>query len=97
MNYIYKLSFNFQYTQKEIEWYGLTYKEAILKLKDEMKANNVIEPLKIEFRKNIIDHLKATSEANQQIEEEKRFVELLIRKQNRFIIILESINLSSIS
>ncbi|XP_043477979.1 39S ribosomal protein L28, mitochondrial [Leptopilina heterotoma] len=72
------------YTEKEIEWYGLTYKEASLKLKAEMEANNVIEPLKIGFRKNVIDQLKATTEANEELEEEKSLL-TKIKELNPFI------------
>lgn len=47
-----------QYTPEEIDWYGLTYKEAINKLHAQIKAENPIVPLKIEFRNKLIEQLK---------------------------------------
>lgn len=46
----------FQYTREEIEWYGLTYKEACnkwLKLKETEP-----QPLKIQYRSELIAKLK---------------------------------------
>lgn len=46
----------FQYTRKEIEWYGLTYSEA---LKKWLKLNKTTpQPLKIQYRSQLIAKLK---------------------------------------
>lgn len=47
-----------QYTSEDIEWYGLTFNEAISKLKEQIKAENAIIPLKIEFRRQLIEQLR---------------------------------------
>ncbi|XP_031847703.1 mitochondrial ribosomal protein L28 [Nomia melanderi] len=49
------------YTRDEIEWYGLTYKEACLKwikLKDEQ---NPVQPLKLQYRAELIASLQEES------------------------------------
>ncbi|XP_051160635.1 39S ribosomal protein L28, mitochondrial [Leptopilina boulardi] len=58
------------YTPKEIEWYGLTFKEANIKLREEKEAKIVIEPMKIEYRKKLIEELRNNTEASEQYEED---------------------------
>lgn len=47
-----------QYTPDEVEWYGLTYLEALIKLKKQLAAQNPIVPEKILFRSKLIEQLK---------------------------------------
>lgn len=46
------------YTSEEIDWYGLTYTEALKKLQAQMRAENPVVPHKVEFRMKLIDQLK---------------------------------------
>lgn len=46
------------YTAEEIDWYGLTYLEAIRKLQAEIRASNPTIPHKVEFRTKLIEQLK---------------------------------------
>ncbi|XP_055917468.1 39S ribosomal protein L28, mitochondrial [Eupeodes corollae] len=46
------------YTAEEIDWYGLTYKEALKKLQAQIRAENPIVPHKVEFRVKLIEQLK---------------------------------------
>lgn len=48
----------FQYTSEEIDWYGLTFKQAIKKLDAQIKADNPIVPHKVEFRSKLIEQLR---------------------------------------
>lgn len=57
-----------QYTHEEIDWYGLTWLEAIKKKREEVKAENPILPHKVIFREKLIEQLKAAS-----IEEASQF------------------------
>lgn len=47
-----------QYTPEEVEWYGLTYLEALVKLKKQLQDENPIVPEKILFRSKLIEQLK---------------------------------------
>lgn len=47
-----------QYTTEEIDWYGLTFDEALEKLREQIRAENPIVPHKIEFRMRLIEQLK---------------------------------------
>lgn len=49
-----------QYSDEEVEWYGLTYKEAIEKIKNQIEAQNEVVPHKILFRQRLIEQLKET-------------------------------------
>lgn len=52
-----------QYTDKEIEWYGLTLQEACLKFGAEIRASKTEpEPLKNVYRKEFIEYLKETQQ-----------------------------------
>ncbi|XP_043674806.1 39S ribosomal protein L28, mitochondrial [Vespula pensylvanica] len=46
------------YTREEIEWYGLTYKEACQKWIALKKEQNKVQPLKIQYRSELIAKLK---------------------------------------
>ncbi|XP_055837774.1 39S ribosomal protein L28, mitochondrial [Episyrphus balteatus] len=46
------------YTPEEIDWYGLTYQEALRKLQAQIRAENPIVPHKVEFRLKLIEQLK---------------------------------------
>lgn len=46
------------YTPEEVDWYGLTYAEAITKIKRIQEAQERIVPLKLEFRSQLIAKLK---------------------------------------
>lgn len=47
-----------QYTQEEIEWYGLSWDEAIKKIRQVVDAENAPVPHKIVFRQKLIDQLR---------------------------------------
>ena len=47
-----------QYTPEEIEWYGLTWEEAIKKTRQIVDAENPIVPHKIIFRAKLIEQLR---------------------------------------
>ncbi|XP_026313787.1 39S ribosomal protein L28, mitochondrial [Hyposmocoma kahamanoa] len=47
------------YTPEEIEWYGLTWYEALSKIAKQKEAANRPVPLKNVYRKNLVDKLKA--------------------------------------
>ncbi|XP_044592198.1 39S ribosomal protein L28, mitochondrial [Cotesia glomerata] len=46
------------YTREEIEWYGLTYAEAVKKFFEIERSKEVITPLKIKYRSELIAKLK---------------------------------------
>lgn len=46
------------YTHEEIEWYGLTFDEALLKMEELEEINEKKEPLKVKYRINLIEELK---------------------------------------
>jgi large subunit ribosomal protein L28 len=62
-----------QYTPEEIDWYGLTFDEAIRKQLLINKKANPIVPHKIVFRKKLIEQLREAGikEASEIIENEK--------------------------
>lgn len=47
-----------QYTPEEIDWYGLTYVEAVLKIKNEVESKEDKRPHKVIFRQKLIEQLK---------------------------------------
>lgn len=47
-----------QYSSEEIEWYGLTYQEAIYKIRKQIDEENVVVPHKILMRSKLIEQLK---------------------------------------
>lgn len=57
------------YTREEIEWYGLTYKEACIKWMKQKQEQELqqIQPLKIKFRAELIARLKE-KESKQAVE-----------------------------
>lgn len=57
-----------QYTPEELEWYGLTWIEAIHKKKMEIREENPVVPYKTIFREKLIEQLRAAG-----IEEAKEF------------------------
>lgn len=57
--YIYWKNIIFQYTPEEIEWYGLTWDEAILKITKKNIIENTPKPLKHEYRSKLIEQLKS--------------------------------------
>lgn len=62
-----------QYTAEEIDWYGLTYVEAVLKIKTEVESKKDKRPHKVIFREKLIEQLKEAgiSEAQGSPEELK--------------------------
>ncbi|XP_015440241.1 PREDICTED: 39S ribosomal protein L28, mitochondrial [Dufourea novaeangliae] len=46
------------YTREEIEWYGLTYKEACIKWINLKNPEKELQPLKIQYRSELIDRLE---------------------------------------
>lgn len=62
-----------QYTAEEIDWYGLTYVEAVLKIKTEVESKEDKRPHKVIFREKLIEQLKEAgiSEAQGSPEELK--------------------------
>lgn len=69
-----------QYTDEEIEWYGLTLKEAIYKISQIIKANERIEPQKFLFRSQLLEKLKEAGIAEAQAKEagEQAHLQLVI-------------------
>jgi large subunit ribosomal protein L28 len=55
-----------QYTPEEIDWYGLGFEEAIMKLKHQIDAADPIVPQKILFRSRLIEQLKEAGIAEAQ-------------------------------
>lgn len=49
----------FQYTPEEIEWYGLSWYEALSKIAKQKEAANKPVPLKNMYRKALVEKLKA--------------------------------------
>jgi len=47
-----------QYTPEEIEWYGLTYEQALIKMKAIVAAENPIVPHKVILRSKLIEQLR---------------------------------------
>lgn len=62
-----------QYTPEEIEWYGLTYQEAIKKLQAIIKSENPIVPHKVEFRSKLLEQLRKanTKESGTELSSEE--------------------------
>lgn len=46
------------FTAEEIEWYGLSWEEAIKKLRQKQDADNKVVPHKIIFRQKLVDQLR---------------------------------------
>lgn len=61
------------YTHEEIEWYGLTFNEALLKMEYLDEINEKKEPLKNQYRINLIEELKN----NAPLEENKSWLKKL--------------------
>jgi large subunit ribosomal protein L28 len=57
-----------QYTPEEIEWYGLTWYEAISKIGKQLSAQNPILPYKMIFREKLIEQLRAAGDESQEFE-----------------------------
>lgn len=53
-----------QYTPEEIEWYGLTWYEALSKVAKQKEAQNKPVPLKNIYRKKLVEKLKASETEN---------------------------------
>lgn len=51
--------FCFQYTPEEIEWYGLSWYEALCKVAKQKEAASRPVPLKSVYRKKLVEKLKA--------------------------------------
>lgn len=47
-----------QYTDEELEWYGLTFIEAIGKIRRILQESEQVVPLKLEFRSKLLQRLK---------------------------------------
>lgn len=63
-----------QYSPEDLEWYGLSYYEALMKRRREIEAQDPIIPHKVIFREKLIEQLRAAGieEAqNFEIEPEK--------------------------
>lgn len=54
------------YTHDEIEWYGLTFNEALLKMQEFEEINEKKEPLKAKFRMQLIEKLKNSNETTEE-------------------------------
>lgn len=52
-----------QYTPEEVEWYGLSWAEAIMKMRRILQEQEKIVPQKIVFRSQLIERLKAAGVA----------------------------------
>lgn len=76
--FYYKTYFHLQYTSEEIEWYGYTFNEAIKKLKDSIEEANTPVPLKLVYRSELIEKLKAAG-IKEAEEEESKFGVLYVK------------------
>lgn len=47
-----------QYTAEEVDWYGLSYFEAIIKIRKILQESEQIVPHKVEFRSKLIEQLR---------------------------------------
>lgn len=56
-----------QYTDEELEWYGLTFKEAIAKVKKQLHAQETLEPVKHLYRSRLLEQLRAAGVKEAQI------------------------------
>jgi len=54
------------YTHEEIEWYGLTFNEALQKMQEMDEINEKIDPLKVKYRIALIEELKNNNEITTQ-------------------------------
>lgn len=54
------------YTHDEIEWYGLTFSQAIIKFQELEEINEKKEPLKTKFRMQLIEELKNSVESTEE-------------------------------
>lgn len=59
-----------QYTREEIEWYGLTFKEACKKWIKQKEQVKKVLPLKVQFRSELIAKLK-----EKEVEKAKKTLE----------------------
>lgn len=59
-----------QYTREEIEWYGLTFKEACKKWIKQKEQVKKVQPLKVQFRSELIAKLK-----EKEVEKAKKTLE----------------------
>ncbi|XP_076645268.1 mitochondrial ribosomal protein L28 [Halictus rubicundus] len=46
------------YTREEIEWYGLTFKDAVQKFLKQQEKLKITQPLKVQYRAELIEKLK---------------------------------------
>lgn len=59
------------YTSEEIEWYGLTFDEAVTKMEDIIESEKKVIPDKIKFRTQLIEYLKNREENKDVLEEQE--------------------------
>ncbi|XP_058814858.1 large ribosomal subunit protein bL28m [Topomyia yanbarensis] len=64
-----------QYTPEEIDWYGLTYTEAIAKIQDQLESQIDKRPHKLIFRQKLIEQLKEAGIKEAQGTEELKGIE----------------------
>lgn len=64
-----------EYTHEEIDWYGLTFNEALLKMQEIEEINEKKEPLKAKYRMELIENLKNNKET--VVEDKKNWLNLL--------------------
>lgn len=72
-----------QYTPEEIDWYGLTYDEAIEKITKKIEAENPLLPYKVIFRQKLIEQLKEAGIKEAQ-EADETITQSWIEKLNPF-------------
>ncbi|KPJ20381.1 39S ribosomal protein L28, mitochondrial [Papilio machaon] len=73
------------YTPEEIEWYGLTWYEALSKVAKQKEAQNKPVPLKNIYRKKLVEKLKAAeSEDKNDATEEISTTTSWLSKMNPF-------------
>ncbi|KAK7863564.1 hypothetical protein R5R35_011187 [Gryllus longicercus] len=61
-----------KYTAEEIEWYGLTMEEALTKYNQEKEDRKTIEPLKLQYRLDLIQELLERGRETEPVPEEKK-------------------------
>ncbi|GLH14041.1 Uncharacterized protein GBIM_18478 [Gryllus bimaculatus] len=59
-----------KYTAEEIEWYGLTMEEALTKYNQEKEDRTTIEPLKLQYRLDLIQELLDRGRETEPVPEE---------------------------
>ncbi|XP_076288965.1 mitochondrial ribosomal protein L28 [Lasioglossum baleicum] len=72
------------YTREEIEWYGLTFKDAVRKYLKQQEKLQITQPLKIQYRAELIEKLKGANANETEAEDSSLEVSSWMSKLNPF-------------